>query len=204
MRWLKLYLRSRRAFPALTIATAAIALMWALWLVYSESTTIDPRMLSLTVMLAVAALLPTLSGADDALDHTASVNWPVRRAGHLLLATAVITALLLLTTVTGARFGPFPLVLRNTAGLVGLAALGAALLGAGRAWLAPLTWTLVTVMPFLEPSPKLAMQVAGWPIQPAGTTAATVCAGILAAAGLLAYTLHGCPRRPAAETAPDH
>lgn len=203
MRWLQLYLRSRRILPALTIAAALIALMWALWLVYSTSPTIDPRMLSLTVMLAVAALLPTLSGADDALDRTAAVNWPARRAGHLLLAAAVIAALLLLTTATAARFGPSALVLRNTAGLLGLAALGAALLGTGRAWLAPLTWSLVTVMPFLEPSPKLAMQIAGWPIQPAGTTAATVSAGILAAAGLLAYTLRGCPRRPAAETAPD-
>jgi hypothetical protein len=48
------------------------------------------------------------------------------------------------------------------------------------------------------------MQVAGWLIQPAGTTAATACAILLAATGLLAYTLYGCPRRPAAQTAADH
>ena len=47
------------------------------------------------------------------------------------------------------------------------------------------------------------MQVAGWLIQPAGTTAATACAAVLAVTGLLAYALRGCPVRPVSETAPD-
>ena len=81
-------------------------------------------------MLAVVAVGTTLSGADDALDHTVSVNWPLRRAGHLLLAAAAITALLSLSTLTDTRYEPFALMLRNTAGLLGLTALGAALLGA--------------------------------------------------------------------------
>ena len=203
MRWLWLYLRSRRVPLALTTATAAIALVWALWLVYSDRPIINARVVSLTVMLAVAALSPTLSGADDALDHTASINWPLRRAGHLLLSAAAITALLLLTTVTHARYAPLALVLRNTVGLLGLTALGAALLGAARSWIAPLTWTLIAILPSMEPSTRLKTQVAGWLIQPAGTTAATFCAAILAVTGLLAYTLRGGPRHPAGTTGPD-
>jgi hypothetical protein len=203
MRWLHLYLRSRRVSLALTIATVATALVWALWLAYSDARTINVRLMSLTVMLAVAAFGATLSGADDALDHTASMNWPVRRAGHLIVTASAITALLLLTTITDARFEPLTIVLRNTAGMLGLTALGAALLGAARSWIAPLAWTLIAVLPLMEPSKQLKMQVAGWQIQPGDTTAATVCAAILAATGLLAYTLYGCPRRPVAETAPD-
>jgi hypothetical protein len=198
-----LYLRARRIPLALAVATAATALVWALWLTFSDSRDINVRLISLTVLLAVASFGATLSGADDALDHTASLNWPVRRAGHLILTAGAITALLLLSTLTDARFEPLPLVLRNVAGTLGLTALGAALLGAARSWIAPLTWTLVALLPMMGPSDDLRMQVAGWLIQPTGTTAATLCAAVLATAGLLAYTVFGCPRRPVAQTSPD-
>ncbi|MEV4756684.1 hypothetical protein AB0J86_16425 [Micromonospora sp. NPDC049559] len=204
MRWLRLYLRSRRVPLALGLATAATALVWALWLAYSDERTVNARLVSLTVMLAVAAFTPTLGGADDALDRTASVNWPVRRAAHLLLTASAITGLLLLSTVTDARFAPLTVVLRDTVGILGLTALGAALLGPARSWIAPLTWTLVTILPFVGPSTKLRWQVAGWLVQPAGSTAATVFAALLAVAGLVAYALRGLPRHPAVETAPDH
>lgn len=203
MRGIQLYLRSRRIPLALATAAATILVVWTLWTTYSNALVINARLVSLTVMLAVTAFASTLSGADDALERTASVNWPVRRVGHLLLTGAAIAALLLLTTVTDARFAPLVLVLRNTAGLLGLTALGATLLGAGWSWIAPLTWTLVAVMPFMDVSDQVKTQLASWLIQPVGTTAATVCAGALAAAGLLAYTLRGCPLRPPAETLPD-
>ena len=176
-----------------------------MWLAYSDSRTIDLRLMSLTVMLAAAAFGATLDGADDALEHTASRNWPVRRAGYLVSAAGAIAALLFLTTTTttDARFAPFAVVLRDTAGMLGLTALGAALLGAARSWIAPLTWTLIAVLPLIEPGRQLKTQVAGRLIQPADATAATVCATILAATGLAAYTLRGCPRRPVAATAPD-
>lgn len=204
MRWLGLYVRSRRVPTAAVIVFGFIALIWISWPKFSDGETINSRMISITALIAAVALGTTLSGADDALDHTAAVNWPARRAGHLLVATAAITGLLLLSTVTDARFEPLGVVARNTAGLIGLTALGAALLGAALSWIAPLTWTLFAIMPWMGPSEQLRTQLGSWLIQPADTTAATVCATVLAAAGLLAYTLRGCPRRPAAETAPDH
>ncbi|MEU1588884.1 hypothetical protein [Micromonospora sp. NPDC005710] len=203
MRWLRLHLRSRRIPLALTTVTTSIALAWALSLAYTDSATINARTASLTIMLAAVAVGTTLTGADDALDRSMAINWPVRRAGHLLLAAAVITALLSLSTITDTRYEPFALVLRNTTGLLGLTALGATLLGAALAWIAPTTWTLIAVLPSMGPSQDLKMQVAGWLVQPAGTTAATVCAVTLAATGLLAYALRGCPLRPANETVSD-
>ena len=203
MRWLLLHLRSRRVPGALITGTSVIALAWALTLTYSESSIINSRTASLTIMLAAVALGSTLSGADDALDRTGSINWPVRRAGHLLIGAAVIIALLSVTALTEPRFEPFSLMLRNTAGLLGLTALCAALFGAALSWLAPLIWSLIAVMPNMGPSSELNMQLAAWLIQPPGTTAATVCATVLAVTGLLAYTLRGCPLRPATETAPD-
>lgn len=195
MRFLGLYLRSRRVPLALATATGMIALIWALYRAYADSPTTNPQTVSLTVMLAAVAFGTSLGGADEALDRTGSVNWPLRRAAHLLLTAAVIVGLLSLTTVTDVRFAPLTLVLRNTAGLLGLTALGAALFGATRAWIAPLVWTLVAVLPVLGPSAKPGVQVVAWLVQPAGTGVATGCAALLAAAGLAAYALRGCPRQ---------
>jgi hypothetical protein len=203
MRFLWLYLRSRRVPLALALAAGATASVWGLWLAQSDSRTINVKLAAATLMLVVASFGATLSGADDALDHTAARSWRVLRAGHVMLSGGVIAGLMLLTATTDARFEPAAVVLRNTAGMLGLTAIFAALAGAAYSWIAPLAWTLVTLLPQVVPSQERGMQIAGWLIQPAGTTTATTCAAVLAATGLLAYTLRGCPRRPLAETAPD-
>jgi hypothetical protein len=202
MRWLVLYLRSRGVPVALAVAVGAVALVWAGWSALSESETVSERGVTLTVMFGVAAFTRTLSGADDALDHTAAVRWPVRRLVHVLAVGGAIVALLLPTLATDARFEPVGVVLRNTAGLLGLTALGAALFGTAVSWIAPMTWSIASVLPFLDASPKLGMQVAGWLVQPVGTEVATACAAVLAVAGLVAYSWRGGPRTPKAETAP--
>lgn len=203
MSWLRLYLRSRRLPVALAVATAAACLVWASWLASAEPPTVDVRLVTLTVMLATAAFGATLSGADDALDHTASINWPLRRGAHLLLAGVVITGLLSLTVLTDSRFEPFAVVLRNTAGMLGLTALGAALFGTARSWIAPLVWTLISVLPVVQPSEDARMQVVGWLVQSADSALAAACAVVLAATGLLAYTVLGCPLVPGTQTASD-
>jgi hypothetical protein len=203
MRFVSLYLRSRRVPMAAAIAIGAVVLTWVSFPSFSDGQVINARMLSVTVLIAAVALGTTLSGPDDALDHSASARWPVRRAVHLLLTAAAIIALLQASTVTDARFEPLGVVLRNTAGLLGLTALGAVLLGAALSWIAPLTWTLIAIMPWMGPSDQLRMQLSAWQIQPVDNTAATVCATVLAVAGLTAYTLRGCPLRPATETVPE-
>ncbi|GAA0898364.1 hypothetical protein GCM10009557_96490 [Virgisporangium ochraceum] len=202
MRWLVLYLRSRGVPVALVVAAGAVALVWAGWSALSDSHTVNERGVTLTVMFGVAAFTRTLSGPDDALDHTAAVRWPVRRLVHVLAVGGVIVALLLPSLATDARFEPVGLVLRNTAGLLGLTALGTALFGAAVSWVAPVTWSVASVLPFLEESPKVGIQIAGWLVQPADTGVATGCAVILAVAGLVAYSWRGAPRNQKAETAP--
>ncbi|MFY1695136.1 MULTISPECIES: hypothetical protein [unclassified Solwaraspora] len=203
MRFVGLYLRSRRVPLAVAIALGTVGLTWVTWPFFSDGQTVNTRMISVTVLIAAVALGTTLSGADDALDHSASARWPARRAVHLLLTVVAVVALLLVTTVTDVRYEPLGVVVRNTAGLLGLTALGAVLLGAALSWIAPLTWTLVAIMPWMGPSEQLRMQLGAWLIQPGDSTAATVCALVLSVTGLVAYTVRGCPLQPATETAPN-
>ena len=199
MRWLTLYLRSRRVPVALAATTGTVVLMWSLWTVSSDTRDVGVPMVILTVLLCVAALTTTLAGPDDALERTGSLPWPRRRAAHLLGALAVVILLLLATLATGARFGPAGLVVRDAAGLLGLTALGAATVGAARSWFLPLAWTLVTLVLSL---PETAWaQVLTWQIQAPGNVAAGLTAGLLATAGSLAYAVAGPARQAPAEAA---
>jgi hypothetical protein len=197
VRYLTLHLRSRRVPATAAVAVAVTALMWTVVAVFSEYRDADLPIVVLLVLLLVAALTPTLGGADDALERTAARRWPPLRAAHLLAGLALILALVLVTLVTGARFGPAALVLRDAAGLLGLAALGAAVLGAGRSWFLPLAWTLPALM---VPSGGTAVagRVLTWQAQPHDSRAAAVTAAVVAVAGLLAYAVRGPALRGAA------
>lgn len=199
MRWLTLYLRSRRVPMALAATVGCTALMWSLWSAFSDEREVGVQMVVLTVLLLVAALTATLGGPDDALEKTAGLPWPPRRFAHLLAAFLVVALLLLVTLATGARFGPAWLVIRDAAGLLGLTALGAATMGTARAWFLPLGWTLAAILfPRSEP---LIGRILTWQAQPPATTAATVTAGLLAIGGLVAYAMAGPARRAPAEAA---
>lgn len=198
MRLLTLYLRSRRVPIALATAGGCAALMWSLWSVFSDERTVAIPTVLLTLLLMVTALTATLGGPDDALDKTAAFSWLPRRIAHLLAAFLIVAVVLLATTATGARFGPAWLVLRDAAGLLGLAALCAATIGTARAWFLPLGWTLVAIItPMPDP---LAGRILTWQAQ-GPDNAATTTAGLLAVGGLIAYAVAGPARSAPAEAA---
>jgi hypothetical protein len=199
LRWLTLYVRSRRIPAALAATAGGTALMWSLWSLFSNHRDADGQLVVLTILLLVAGLTATLGGPDDALDATASFRWPPRRTAHLLLAFLLVVGLLLATLVTGARFGPGWLVVRDAAGLLGLTALSAVTIGTARAWFLPLGWTLAAILfPRAEP---VAGQILTWQAQPPASTAATATAGLLALSGLIAYAVAGPARLAPAEAA---
>ncbi len=199
MKGLHLYLRSRRAPVAIGTAAAITVLMWVLWEMNSDSPEAGVQMVVLSILLLVAALTMTLSGPDDELDKTGALFWPARRALHLLTALVLIGGLLLITQFTGARFGPMSLVLRDTAGLLGLTALSAAIIGTAKAWFVPLGWTLAAVL--FTQGDNILGRVLTWQAQEPSSRAAAVTAGVLALAGLMAYTVTGPARSAPAEAA---
>ncbi|GAA2511948.1 hypothetical protein [Winogradskya humida] len=199
MRWVALYLRSRRAPSALVLAAGGTALMWTLWSVFSNARTVDVQMVVLTILLLVAVLTVTLSGPDDAFETTAALPWLPRRAVHLLAAFVVVVVPLAVTLATGARFGPGWLVVRDAAGLLGLTALGAVTIGTARSWFLPLAWTLGAVL-FPRSEPLLG-RILTWQAQPPSDRAAAVTAVVLTLAGLVTYAVIGPALRSPAEAA---
>jgi hypothetical protein len=197
VRWLTLYLRSRRAPVAMIGTAGCAAAMWSLWSAFSNSQAVGFQMVVLTILLLVVTLTATLTGPDDALEGTAALRWPPRRAAHLLAIFLVVAALPLVTLTTGARFGPAWLIVRDTAGLLGLTALGAATIGTARAWFVPLGWTLAAVL--FPHSASAAGRILTWQVQPPAATAATATAVVLALGGLVAYAVAGPARRTPAE-----
>lgn len=198
MRWLWLYLRCRNVLPAVTVTVTAIVTTWAMWVTFSDTQVIHPALTALTVALAVIPISATLTGPTDAVERTAAVSWPLRRTAHLLAWAGVVIGLALSTRFTldwfvSARYTPPELVLRDTAGLLGLTVLGAAVLGAQRAWIAPLTWSLVSVVLAVTPTPGRPrpsyQQVVMWTTSSARP--AVVTAVTLTAVGLAVHALRG-------------
>ncbi|WP_430788042.1 hypothetical protein [Actinoplanes sp. G11-F43] len=189
MSWLRLYLRSRHVPLAVAAALGVTALMWSLWAAGSTERDVGFQMVVLTVLFLVAALTATLGGPDEALERTASFAWAPRRSAHLLIAFAVVVLPLLATLATGARFGPAGMVVRDAAGLLGLTALGAVTVGVSRSWFLPLGWTLIAVI--FPVGESVAGRILTWQAQDPADVAAMVTAGVLAAGGLVAYTVAG-------------
>jgi hypothetical protein len=191
--WLPLYLRSRRLPAALATSLAAVVVTWAAWSALTDRRPVDRSLVVLTVALALAPVIPTLSGDDDALESAAALWWPPRRALHLIGCFAVVAGVLAATRATGAWFGPTAEVIRDSAGLTGVIGLGAALLGTRIAWAPPIGWTAIQVIFGGQNA------VAFWIVQPAADLAAGITAGVLLLGGLIAYARRPGPSAPPAE-----
>ncbi|MBM2623811.1 hypothetical protein JIG36_50815 [Actinoplanes sp. LDG1-06] len=147
-RWLPLYLRSRRVPLAVATSVGAVIVVGGAWRFFAGRPEVPAGLAAMTTMLALAPLISTLSGDEDALESTAAMPWPPRRAVHLAGLFAVLVALIVGAASLGVDFGTTGQILRNCAGLVGLAGLGAAFTGAQLAWLAPVSWTGIQVVEF--------------------------------------------------------
>jgi hypothetical protein len=191
MRLLVLYLRSRSLALAVAAALGSVVASWSI----GRAT--DHRAAGVLALLAVVAATlaagPGLAGPDIDLDRTAAIPWPPRRAAHVVAAGAAVVGMVTATWFTGDQLAPAEQITRDAIGMTGLIAFGAATLGANRAWIPPLSWTLLswTLMEVPWPSPATYRQVLTWMLQPVDATPATVTALVLGATGVLAYAVLG-------------
>ncbi|UUU28723.1 hypothetical protein JIX56_01780 [Streptomyces sp. CA-210063] len=191
MRWLTLYARSRQVPASLAAVVLSAVAVWAL-VRDGGGGPVDPKVPVFVLVAGVTAASIGLGGQDLALDRTAAIRWRPRRAAHVLLIGTVVCAVLLAARTTGAELAATAFVVRDSAGLMGLVALGAVACGARYAWTPPIAWLSFSV--FAPPPTGVPTQVATWMLLPPGTPTATWTALVLATAGTAAYALAG-PRR---------
>ncbi|MCE6999434.1 hypothetical protein LZG04_32180 [Saccharothrix sp. S26] len=187
-RWVLLYARARHVPVSAAAAAVGVGGLGAL-----AQPGGSPQSAAFGAALGMAAVATGLGGHDRALDRTAAFGWPPRRAAHLLLGGTVVAALLLAVGLVADPLAPDAFLLRDVAGLGGLAALGALWFGSRTACVLPLGWAGVTLV--VPPGDDdWLTRLLTWPVQPAGTTSATVTAVVLGGAGLLAHSWFGCRR----------
>ncbi|MET7654510.1 hypothetical protein [Streptomyces sp. NPDC005486] len=191
MRWLTLYARSRHVPASIVAVVIGAVALWALARDGGEGPG-DPRPAVLVLAAGAMAASIGLGGQDLALDRTAAIRWVPRRAAHVLLAGAVVAAVSLTAQMMGEDMATTAFVVRDSAGLMGLVALGAALAGGQYAWTLPFAWLSFSF--FVPPLTSAPMQVATWMLLPPGTAVGTWTALVLTVVGTAAYALAG-PRR---------
>ncbi|MDR6978379.1 hypothetical protein J2X68_005105 [Streptomyces sp. 3330] len=191
MRWLTLYARSRRVPASLAVTVIGAAAVGAL-VRDAGGATGDPRLPVLALATGAMAASTGLSGQDLALDRTAAIRWAPRRVAHVLLCGAAVGTVLLVVQALGRDMAGTAFVVRDSAGLMGLAALGAALSGGRYAWTPPFAWLSVSF--FAPPPTSTPTQVASWLLLPSGSAAAAWTALVLTVGGTAAYAVAG-PRR---------
>lgn len=152
----------------------------------------DPKMPALILTMGAMAVSVGLGGQDLALDRTAAIRWIPRRAAHVLLAGTAVAGVLLTVQTMGVSMATTAFVLRDSAGLMGLVALGAALSDGHYAWTPPFAW--LSFVFFAPPPTSAPMEVAMWMLLPPGTAAGTWTALVLTVVGTAAYAVAG-PRR---------
>ncbi|MFJ5985899.1 hypothetical protein [Lentzea sp. NPDC092896] len=184
MRPLALYAQSRAVPAALVILPVVVLIAWSA--LHSPWT---PLSASLTCLAAVVVTTAGLAGQDPELDRSTAIPWPLWRFGHLLLATVVAAASVLLVQKLGQEPFEAAFVVRDTAGMVGLAGLAAAAAGARLAATAPvLWWAVAAIMP---PSASLTGRIVTWPLGSPDDAATTWTAAVLFVAGIVAYSARG-------------
>jgi hypothetical protein len=190
MRLTVLYLRSRHVPAAMAMMVIATASLCALGLATPQAG-LAPLLTALAAAIGAAAVAPGLSGTDRDLDRAAAIPWPTWRTAHVLAATLVATGLIVATRPFGPSFAGPAVTLRDTAGLIGVTALGAALIGASRAWMLPLAWTAFLLLGRGAVEHPWYKQAETWLLQPPGTASANLVAAGLLLCGALAYALNG-------------
>lgn len=192
MRLLTLYLRSRRVPAAVAVVVLGTAALTSLAQLGGGATA-HSVLAVLAIAVSVAVMGPGLAGADLDLDRTAGLAWPPRRVAHVVVAAVGIAGVVAAASLIGDSLADGRVILRDTLGLGGLTALGAATVGAQRAWIAPVAWS-VAVVPVGASSRTWYAELFTWLLQPAGTASATVVASVLAVLGTAAYAAAGSRR----------
>jgi hypothetical protein len=167
-----------------------IALIWH-WDAYGA------LQLPLVVEAASVAALTVSTASPLGEPERVAGRWlPFLRLGAAVALTAVAVGALVAGAVGGHLSGGTLDVVRNVAGMTGIGLICAALLGGGLAWTGPTAYLIAGVYAlYTEWHPPALSTPWLWPARPPHDLGAAICAGLVFACGLAAYTLRGARDR---------
>ena len=187
LRLVRLHAASRRVLTCLLVlAAGAIALRTALhWLPRSG---VYSRQIPLTIEAGMAAVIGVTARSPFGEPERATGRWlPFLRLGNGLALPLAAVGALAAGSASAHLAGGTAGMVRDMAGMTGLALLTAALAGGALAWIGPVAYLGIT-------TPALS---AGWttpwiwPARPPHDRGAAICAALVFAAGLTLVTVLG-------------
>jgi hypothetical protein len=187
LRLVRLHLASRAVPVALAVLAACAAVLraalWRNWVPHP-----GPQQLPLAIEAGTAMVIAVTTRSPFGEPERATGRWlPCLRLGAAVLLTGAAAGAL----AAGSAAARLPqgdlAMLRNTAGLAGVALLSAAVLGGSLAWVGPVLYWVVA---------EFALFAAWrtpwtWPARPPHDRGAAICAAVVFAAGIVVTTVRG-------------
>jgi hypothetical protein len=192
----RLYLASRQTRTILILLSATAALLRVSQPVTKDAGVFPELTLMLLTLAGAAVIAAATRNPFGEAEHTASSPLAALRLTHLLVLTVTATATIATAGWTASYAISAPALVRDLAGLTGIALLTAAALGADLAWTVPLGYVMYCAAELDAQYYRLWT----WPILPAGNHAAGALAAGLLAAGIAAATIAGARGRPGGDS----
>lgn len=187
LRLVRLHLTSRSVPVALAVLAACAAVLratlWQNWIPYAS-----PQQLPLAIEAGIAMVIAVTTRSPFGEPERATGRWlPYLRLGTALALTGAAAGALAAASAGAHLPDGNPAMLRNTAGLAGIALLSAAVLGGSLAWIGPaLYWTVTEfALSYAWQTPWT------WPARPPHDRGATICATLVFVAGIAVTTARG-------------
>jgi hypothetical protein len=194
LRLLLLHLISRR-IPAAVAVLAACGALLRVGLQWHWINGTGPAAQELPVMIegAAAAAIAVVTASPFGEPERATGRWlPYLRLADALGLTLAAIGVLAAGAVAAGLPGGTVAMVRNIAGLAGLALLSAAVLGGLLAWIGPMAYAIVAEFAIIDAWTTPWM----WPARPPHDWGAALCAALTFAAGLTVTTLRGARTAP--------
>ncbi|MFG1610461.1 hypothetical protein [Actinoplanes sp. NPDC049265] len=195
------YLTARGVWPAAAVLATVIAAGAAVHRGGLDGPLTDwwVPVVTLVPLVVMVSVLPTLAGADPALESSTPRLRPRWRLTHAAIAAVLSAAVLAPAGVLALGAPNGSALVRNSLGVLGLALLAGTVLPIQAAWAPPMGY-LLAVLAGAPHDPGGVAAWWAWPTQPGGTGVSWLVAGVLLAGGLIGYAGRGpVPTRPAGQ-----